>query len=349
MKLFHLPNERTPDRNRMELTSRKAFENLLMSGELTDYKVYSFLYESKVKGIDKAENEIIKTVLEMQPDIIYWQHISDFNPSDKFYRKLKKSCSKTFFIYQDEDAYSKFVKPITKEMKRVIRVADLNLTSGTGNFIDHFNDAGSKKTQYFPHCFDSERTPKVWEPEKNRNIPIVMIGSMFHSKIPGKYLPGARKRKKLAINMDKRFGESFYLYGNGWDRYKLSSFRGFLPFYDQFKTLKNSWISVIWDHFDQEPCYSSDRLPITMASGTPHITSWHPGYELMFKNCKGGLYFAKSPKEAVEIATYLLSQPPEFLIDEGKKAFDFIYENYESTKVYKKLIDFLKQEINTNE
>lgn len=342
MKVFHLPNERTTERLKMELTSRTAFENLLKAGEISEYFVYSFLYEMSTKSISCVENEILDIVSKMQPDIIFWQHVSDFNPSQGFYKKIKDLSTNSKLVYQDEDPYGTLIKPVTKEMERIIRVSDLSLTSGTGKFIDRYYAKGARKALYFPHCFDSERTPPNWSPNQVRDIPVVMIGSMFHSKIPGRLLPGALKRLNLAKQMDKRIGTDFFLYGKGWDKYNLVSARGLLPFDQQFSTLKNSWISINWDHFDTEPCYSSDRLPISMASGTPHITNWHPGYDLMFKGCEGGVYFAKSPKEAVEIATYLLSQPKEFLIDEGRKAFEFVYKNYESTVVYKKLIDFLK-------
>lgn len=344
MKLLHLPNERSNDRKKMELISRTAFENLYPEGVLAEYHVYSFLYELKNKGIADVEREILQLVDSMKPDIVFWQHISEFNPAADFFLKIKQLAPKSLLVYQDEDPYGRWIKPISTEMQNILSQADYAFTSGTGRFAELFGQH-SKKVGYFPHCFDLERLPKTWNPLTEREIPLVMIGSMFKSKVPFRYLPGALKRKKTGELLNDRFGHMFFLYGAGWDRYGFESARGPLPFDQQFAILRNSWISVNWDHFDSEPCYSSDRLPFSLASGTPHITNWHPGYDLMFKECQGGLYFAHTPKEAAAIAGYLLSRSKEFLIEEGKKAFDFAYDHYESTVVYRELMQYFKNEL----
>lgn len=343
MKILHMPNERHSERHKMELASRVGFEYLLEKGSIEGYKVYSFLRETEQKGIETVAKEIEHIVATFKPTVIYWQHISEFDPGIDFFVRIKEHVD--LLVYQDDDAYGVINKPISKTMKNIIKVADLVLASGSGHFVDLYRFYGAKKVRYFTHCFDSERYPEIWDPKTERDIPVVMIASMFHSKVPFKFMPGAGKRKRLALKMDRRFGENFYLYGSGWKAYDLKSARGFLPYDQQLAVLRNSWLSINWDHFDNEAGYFSDRLPISLASGTPHITCRHRGYDQIFRGCLGGLYLVDSPSEAVEVATYLLSRPPEFLIEEGKKSFDFAYRFLESRVVYEELVQLFNAEL----
>jgi rhamnose utilization protein RhaD (predicted bifunctional aldolase and dehydrogenase) len=82
---------------------------------------------------------------------------------------------------------------------------------------------------------------------------------------------------------------------------------------------QSAWVTVGWDHFIPTPYYFSDRLPIALASGVAHVTSFQPGYEAMFPP-EHGLFWADSIHEAVDTVTWLLEQPREYLLDQGANA-----------------------------
>src|SRR6202012_1118373 len=101
------------------------------------------------------------------------------------------------------------------------------------------------------------------------------------------------------------YGNEFALYGEGW-RDSISA-RAPLPFGEQESAIRNSWVSVTWGHFDDYAFYFSDRLPISLAAGVPHVTTYQPGYEDLFAGCPG-LYFAQSPDDAIAKVDWLLSK-----------------------------------------
>lgn len=112
-----------------------------------------------------------------------------------------------------------------------------------------------------------------------------------------------------------------------------------MPFKEQTRVLQSARISVNWDHFDKVGFYNSDRTVISLASGVPHITTYHPGFEYMYRDVIGkGLYLAKSSDELVDIAVHQLSKPNAELIEEGQIAKKFAFDHYGSELVFKKAI-----------
>ena len=56
--------------------------------------------------------------------------------------------------------------------------------------------------------------------------------------------------------------------------------------------------------------YTSDRFPISLACGVPHITNYQPSYEHVYQDIPG-LFVIKTPDEAVDVALYIMSLPIE--------------------------------------
>lgn len=347
MKILHLPNERTNERTKLELTSRVAFEEFYNKGRILDYQVYSFLLRLKETGSNKAvQEEILNKVKEQKPDIIFWQHISEFDLSEDFYKTLKQCSPHTKIVYQDMDAYGHFVKKVTPQMRKILSIAEIVFTCGTGDFFNVLKENGAQKVFYQPHSFDQERAPidlGIY-PGMGKKYPLLMIGSRAFTRNPLLTFPGSKERLELVNRFTKEFTSDFYLFGHNWK--KSVSYQGSLPFHLQYETIQQSRVTVNWDHFDNEPNYFSDRLPISLICGIPHITTKHPGYGYQFKDCEGGLYCAESPKEAVEIARYLLSKPDDFLYKEGIKGRNFALNTFNSIYVYSTVLEIIQRELN---
>jgi spore maturation protein CgeB len=343
IRLLHLPNEATLDNRNMQIGARKAFNALVDAGEIQAYSVFSFLYESKNLGSSEAaRKKILEEAERFKPNVIFWQHIGHFDAPAEFLNRLKNIESKPILAYQEADPYSRFFKRMNKELKVILAEADIVFMVGLGEFAELAKEAGARKIYFAPHNFETVRSGKPWSPSQDREFDIIMIANCGRTKIPGRYFPGGRNRKKLAEMLTKRFGKRFALYGKGWDN--LESSRGMLPFDQQEKAIRSAWVSINWDHFDTVPYYFSNRLPISLAAGVPHITTYHPGYEHIFKGCKG-LYAVKSVEQAVETAHYLLSLPKSDLIEEGLQGQSFVFKNLESNIVYLDMIDKIRHEL----
>ncbi len=343
MKLLHLPNETELDNKRLQIGARKAFKHLVEQGELSAVETFSFLYESKQCGNYKEAREKLLALAEkFQPDIIFWQHIDYFEVDDAFVHQLLGIASKPKLVYHEADPYGRYIKRINENMRVMFRNAEAVFMVGLGIFAELAQEAGAKRVYFSPHNFETVRSGSEWQPTLKRENDLVMIANaMGYVRMPGRYFPGSQHRKEFGKKLSERFGKRFALYGKGWDGLEAS--RGMLPFDQQEQAIRSAWLSVNWDHFDQVPYYFSNRLPISLAAGVVHVTTWHSGYDQVFKECKGGLYTAKTVEEAVELVQYLLGQPKDFLIEEGQKGRAFVFEHLEANIVYGNIIRLVKE------
>ncbi|GAB4405691.1 MAG: hypothetical protein OHK0053_31720 [Microscillaceae bacterium] len=346
MKLLYLPNETALDNKRTQIGPRKAFQALIDQGELSGLEIFSFLYEAKQNQENYADTrqKILALAQSFQPDIIFWQHIDYFEITDDFIRQLLAIDSKPKLVYHEADPYGRYIKRINDNMRVMFRHADAVFMVGLGLFADLAREAGARRVYFAPHNFETVRSGSPWEPTLQREYDLVMIANALgYVKVPGRFFPGSQRRRELGKKLSERFGKRFALYGKGWDGLEAS--RGMLPFDQQEQAIRSAWLSINWDHFDQVPFYFSNRLPISLAAGVVHVTSWHPGYEQVFRDCPGGLFTAKTVDEAVELAQYLLSQPRAFLIEEGQKGRAFVFSHLEANIVYGNIIKIVKNDL----
>ena len=96
--------------------------------------------------------------------------------------------------------------------------------------------------------------------------------------------------------------------------------RGSLPFDAQEETIRNAWVSANLDHFAYEPDCYSNRLPISLASGTVHERQYG---ELPF------LRFVDRPEElAPGIRAYLAETPPVERLEHARQAWAYEEVNH---------------------
>jgi hypothetical protein len=120
--------------------------------------------------------------------------------------------------------------------------------------------------------------------------------------------------------MERRFVGTFDAYGAGW---RGPSARGVLPFDDQIRTIRNSGMSVNWDHFPSLRAYASDRLPISLIAGRVHITTRHPDMDWL-PGSERGLIFVDSWREAVDAANDVARWGDVEVEAAGRAAFAWI-------------------------
>jgi len=332
LRLLHLPNERSKALDKRQVSARKAFEWMHDTGVLDRYDVFSFLLEAeRPGGTQAARQRLLALAEEVQPDLLFWQHNTEFDVSPAFLKQLKGVSSRPKLVYHDEDPYGHYIKPMPGPMRTLLAASDLAFLGGTGAFFDLARKYGATDVCFAPHCFDAIRYGRPWTPTTQREVDIVMIANFGATRIPGRLFPGAGKRRRLVDALTDEWGARFALYGSGWgDRV---SARGRAPFLDQEKAIRTGWVSVNWDHFDHVPFYHSNRLPISLAAGVPHVTSRHQGYNILFGDCPS-LFCVDSVGEAVDVVRYLLSLPPSRLNALGQAGRDFAYAHLEANGVY---------------
>lgn len=334
MKLLYLPNESVRGD---QCGPRDAFDGMVKDGVLSHCFVFSYLCEARENRNDPVTlQKLYEVVCRFQPDVIFWQHVGKFPVTREFIEKLKRVDPRPTLVYHEGDVFGKWTKRPTEAMKVLASAADLVFLVGLGDLAQWFAKCGAQKVLYAPHSVDTVRFGKPWEPTLSRDFDAVMIGNRLTSRVPFFRIPGAREREKLALKLGERLGGRFAVFGRGWDGFGFS--QGAIPFHEQENVMRKSWVSISWDHFDQTPFYFSDRLPISLLSGVPHVTNYQPGYEKIFSDGRH-VYLANSVDNAVDGVLFLLSQPRHTLIEWGRQAREWAGQRLTSKVVYRGMVE----------
>lgn len=344
MKLLHLPNDPSyEDIANRQNGPRDAFEKFHHEGLLSGYDVFQFLAEyRRSKDAKAVKDEILDRARTMQPDIIFWHHIGNVPVDQKFFDDLRDASQSALLVYHEGDPFGRRFKKINPYLRIILSNADVVFSIALGKLAELMRENGARDLRYLPHCYDQARFGKPWEFGDRRAYKLSMIANCGSTRIPGRYFPGGRNRLRLARRLSRNYGTEFALYGRGWSN--LVSARGRVAFDRQEEAIRDSWVSVNWDHFDELAHYFSDRLPISLAAGVAHVTSYHEGYEDMFTGCPG-LYTAKTVDEAVTKVDWMLSRSHKQLIEDGRGAYEWVKGRLDAETIYRHAIDLCAEKI----
>jgi len=348
MRWFYIPNEGTEGD---QIGPRMAFEKLHREGVFSAYKAYSYLVRQKALiNHQDALNELLETARAFAPDVIFIPHPGNRYPMDSgFLQQLKNIASKPKLVLYEEDPYGHLVKPLNATIKAVLAESDICFLGGTGYLAEMARKAGAKKVRFALHSYDSQRFGTPWQPTLSRRFDAVMIASLpCIKRIPWLFMPGGRNRKLTAQALYRQLGDRFALYGAGQGWKNAPFCKGKIDFNKQGEAIRDAWMSVNWGQFDEIAMYSSDRLPISLACGVPHITNYQPGYEHVFANIPG-LFIIKSPQEALDVALYILSLTVERRNELGFQAAEYARKHLEATVVYGNIVSVIREQLFDNQ
>lgn len=345
MRWLYVPNENTEGD---QIGPRMAFEKLHAEGVFSAYSAYSYLVRGKAAASHSdALNEFLESARAFVPDVIFIQHPGNRYPMDRAYlQQLKGLPSKpTKLVLYEEDAYGRYIKRMDATICAVLAESDICFLGGTGYIAEMALKAGATKVRFTPHSYDSQRFGTPWQPTLNRRLDAVMIANLSCLKrIPWLHMPGGRSRKLTARALYSHLGDRFAVYGagQGWEGEPYC--KGKIAFDKQGEAIRDAWMSVNWGQFDEIPMYSSDRLPISLACGVPHITNYQLGYEHVFDHVPG-LFSVKSPREALDVALYILSLTVERRNELGYQAAEYARNYLEATVVYSDIVKVVREQL----
>ena len=344
LRFFYVPNESQVGD---QVGPRKAFKLLADEGVFSAYTAYSYLVErANATSHAHALEQLHAAVQAFQPDVIYFQHLNRSYPVDRAYvQRLKSVASMPKFVWHDPDPYGKFIKPLDDTMKAALAESDMAILVGLGYLAEHVRRAGAKRVLFAPHSYDDERFGQPWQPTLSRTYDAIMIANLTCLKrVPFLYLPGGRNRKLMSRAFHSAYGDRYAVFGAGQGWQGEPYCRGPIPFDAQERTIRSSWLTINWGQFDEIAMYSSDRLPISLATGVVHITNHQRGYEHLFPGAKG-IYFVHSPAEALDVADLLLSMPREQLVEIGEQGVAYARERLNATRVYRDIVTAIREQL----
>jgi hypothetical protein len=330
-RLLYLPNEQHEGD---QVGPRIAFEAMRDAGELEAYRSFSFLVELSSSGPARMQQALLREAAAFQPDLLLWQHVGATPLAADFVGALHQAAPAMALIYHEGDMYGRG-KPLPATTRLLLQQADVVSLVGQGEFAAQVRALGARHVLYSPQSVDGRRFGTAWVPSSEREFDVVLIGNRVRSRLPWRLMPGAARRVELAAALGQRYGRRFGLFGHGWDGF--AGWQGPLRYDDQELALRRAWLSVGWDHFDAEAGYFSDRLPISLISGVPHLTNHQPGYEAVF-GAAPPLHWARSVPEMLDVAQRLLALGGPALDELGRRAQDYCREHFAAEVVYRRLL-----------
>ncbi len=334
MRVMYWPNE--PPQlypKSMQTGGRAAFQAMAANGLIKGLEIYSYRV-ARAHHADRTsfERDALNAIQNFQPHILFVQHVAGTDISEQFWQSLRDVTHDVTVVYHEDDPFDPWVKRVDQATSFALKFADLVFASGRGALTKLLSRYTHAPIAYLPTCFDSGRFAKHDPTVAVKTTNVAMIGNRgVRRRLKFLYLPGGRRRADFAVRLCKEFGRDFVLYGKGWSR--LASSHGPLPFAEQERAIQAARISANWDHFDHIEAYFSNRLPISLAAGVPHVTTWHEGFDELFADCPG-LYLCRSVAEAVDTSRWLAGRPDRMLQEEGLAAKQWALANLEAGVVY---------------
>jgi hypothetical protein len=222
-------------------------------------------------------------------------------------------------VYWEGDPWGRRHLP-SPSMVPWLRTATQVFTTALGEQYETLRGAGARRVRFIPNTYchvqfaDAEATWVAPTSEDARRV--VMIGNRA-GRVPGiSSVPGARARWRMVKQASRRFGDDFRVYGRGW---RVPGAAGPVAYAAQPNEIRTGGLSVNWDHYPRHVAYASDRLPISLVAGRPHVTTRHPEMVWLPRE-EAGLFLADGPNEVVEIAHHIRGLPGDVRTELGRAA-----------------------------
>lgn len=337
LRILYVPNEAGDFR---QLGFRRPFANLVSAGLVSEVSVFSLKWRIQNGGDpEHHRQDLIQRCREFRPNVVLMQHLGGTGLRARHFQELR-AAGDFHLIYHEADPYSRWLHPLPSEARAAGAASDVVFTVGTGTFRDNFIRAGARDVRFASHVFEPERyeyTPVSEVP--TRPFDVVVVANRNMPRFRGH--PDWKDRIRFVSLLQERFGERLAIYGRGWTGIGA---RGPVDFSLQNRAIQSAWVSANWDHYAGEPSYFSNRLPISMAAGSIHATTHHPGYSEIFE--KETRPFLISESKLVNlvdsIEDYLMTSTPEDRIKSSKSAQAYAYERYRQDDQLVRFLNFEK-------
>lgn len=335
IRILYVPNESGDFR---QLGFRRPLANLVGAGLIAEADVFSLQWRIRNGGdAEQHRQDLIERIRSFQPNFVLMQHLGSTGLTEKHFRAMRAAANFEF-VYHEADPYSRFLHPLPKSAQAAGRVADVTFTVGSGVFAENFRRAGSADVRWASHVFEPDRyefVPVSVEPFREHDV--VVVANRNSPRFRGH--PNWRDRIKFVSMLQDRFGDRLAIYGRGWTGVGAM---GPVDFSKQNDAIRSAWVSANWDHYAEEPNYFSNRLPISLASGSIHATTWHRGYDSMFPDSTRAFLMHNKSRRGLldEIEHFLSTTSPAQRIDAGIRAQQVAYKDFRQDDQLVKFLNF---------
>ncbi|WP_328907685.1 hypothetical protein OG230_34440 [Streptomyces sp. NBC_00234] len=253
-------------------------------------------------GREAALRQLHAEVGELRPAAVFVQTPGAFPWTDDDVRALLALLGDPPVVFWEGDAWGGH-KQLTPGSVAWLEAAARVYSVALGPQAALLRRRSHASVRYVPHVlplsFDDTPAPPLGEAFDD----VVAMGNCYVRFGCWGGVEGSLDRSRMVRGLLRLPGCRFAVYGARW---RGRGARGPAPFPRQVEVLRQGRITAGWDHYTEYPGYFSDRLPIALSAGRPHVTSRQPGLDWL-PGPRTGLHLAATPAEAVSIVRRLLA------------------------------------------
>lgn len=251
-----------------------GYGQLVETGELAALESVSHR-TSEMSTADQTFLTVLDRVQSRNHDVVVIWTPGNFPHTSIEFERLEKALGSRPLLYWEGDPWGKG-KPITRQMKWWLGRADIVFSTGGLTQANLYMGVGAKRVAHVAntYCHLKFAEAEAHSPAPTTDCGVVVIASNL-ARIP--YLtgvPGSVGRRALVSGLRDDQSLGLRLLGAGWPRGWSA---GRVAYARQIDELRRGRVTANWDHWPRVPDYSSDRLPISLIAGRPHVTTRHPG------------------------------------------------------------------------
>lgn len=289
-----------------------AYRQLVETHEIAALESVS--HRTSGESADQTFRTVLDRVQSGDHDIVVIWTPTTFPSTPTQFSRMEEALGGRLLLYWEGDPWGKG-KPITRQMKYWLHRADIVFSTGGKSQAELYIGAGAKKVVHIAntYCHLKFADAEAHAPSPFTEHGVVVIGSNL-ARIP--YVtgvPGSAGRRQMVSRLRKSRGLGLRLFGSGWPKGWSA---GQIAYACQADELRKGRVSANWDHWPRTADYSSDRLPISLIAGRPHVTTRHPGAEWL-PGEDIGLFQESSPKLVHDRVKNLLELDPSVTYEMG--------------------------------
>ncbi|WP_433450416.1 glycosyltransferase family protein [Streptomyces sp. CA-142005] len=272
------------------------------------------------RGLSRALQEVSRRAVEAKPDVIFVQSPHGFPWTEKSVARLLRQVGHPPVIYWEGDGWGGR-RTLPEGSRAWLRHADTVFSVALGPQAQLLGSHSRHPVRYVCSVMSTWlQVSGPVTPIEEAEHDVMHIGGCYTRLGFFACIDGALERRRLVRRLSREHGRRLAVYGPGW---RGPSARGRLAYSEQIRTLRRSRLSANWQHFPHYPGYFSDRLPISLYAGRPHISSRPPGVTWL-PGPDQGLHLVNSVDEAVSRVRDLLRTDPAELHAAGLAAHHWV-------------------------
>jgi hypothetical protein len=312
-------NERTSG---TEYGLRDEYARMADQGEIESFTAIAPAAIETSSTKENAAAALRATAREAHPNVVLVLSPKALSLDSQWVRDWISSLGHPAVLYWEGDPWHRWAKPPTASMRGWLERADVVFAVAREPQARLLERAGAGHVRFIPHTYchvqfaDAERADLR---AGQIRYDAVLVGSRLARFGLVSRVPGATGRASLVRRL-KRSDHRFVVYGAGWGANGNSSS---VPYNRQIDAIRESLVSVNWDHFPRHQSYVSDRLPISLLAGRVHITTAHQGLDWL-PGPDTGLFLEPSVSAVVRRVGELTSRPVDELLELGAAAHDWV-------------------------